>query len=371
MRRDEGSWPCLHPWISLQVLDGQGNCYPCCFSRTLLGNINRDSVADIWNGPAAQGLREDVARGQHRSHCRPHCPILEDMNDRPGRDLLHYALGLKGPLGDNAAALSDSYLARHPEVSATPLYLRVFPTNRCGIRCAMCHIWSATPKVDVGIPLAFMPLLPQAAALEAIAGEPFLSAKWLEFIRDDLGAYPGLKLRAITNGKFLNSDVIANRLPSPERWSWLGYSFDTRDQSTLRHLRSGVSVETLQRNLMAIVDYSRSIFPITILTTLMKSNLSQIRDLVGWAMDQFGLFPQVTVALSLVRGRWHDEGDFSGDDRSLILELCSEFSSLGGRVRNLNVVKKTVLHDIEQDSRPETGWRHLDADIDPRSRQSE
>ena len=53
--------PCVMPWTNLKIY-ADGEVTPCVFWRPesrdgVLGNINEQSIADIWNGPASRALR--------------------------------------------------------------------------------------------------------------------------------------------------------------------------------------------------------------------------------------------------------------------------------------------------------------------------
>jgi len=57
---------CLMPWYSLTVL-GSGLVYPCCMlvscpQLTPLGNINSQSVSEMWNGSAFARYRNEIRR---------------------------------------------------------------------------------------------------------------------------------------------------------------------------------------------------------------------------------------------------------------------------------------------------------------------
>jgi sulfatase maturation enzyme AslB (radical SAM superfamily) len=49
---------CTHPWEGMWICaDRQGGIYPTCGSQFLLGDLNRDSILDVWNGPRMQEYR--------------------------------------------------------------------------------------------------------------------------------------------------------------------------------------------------------------------------------------------------------------------------------------------------------------------------
>ncbi|MBA4395520.1 MAG: hypothetical protein C0407_18365, partial [Desulfobacca sp.] len=54
---------CTFPWYALVIYwNGQvGPCPQDFFSRIILGDVNKMSVRDVWNGPLMEKLRADIA----------------------------------------------------------------------------------------------------------------------------------------------------------------------------------------------------------------------------------------------------------------------------------------------------------------------
>jgi len=63
--------PCLNPWLSVSV-QSNGNVVPCCFSfgdDIILGNLNNNSLREIWNGDKIKELRQQHTDGTYASIC--------------------------------------------------------------------------------------------------------------------------------------------------------------------------------------------------------------------------------------------------------------------------------------------------------------
>ena len=54
---------CPQPWLNAFIRE-DGSVYGCCANTTLLGNINRQTFDEIWNGPAARKLRASMISGE-------------------------------------------------------------------------------------------------------------------------------------------------------------------------------------------------------------------------------------------------------------------------------------------------------------------
>lgn len=71
-QQNEGGLHCRMPWKYLFICD-EGTVYltGSCIKR--IGNINEDSIAEIWNSEGARLYRESMLRNQFQGICRPEC----------------------------------------------------------------------------------------------------------------------------------------------------------------------------------------------------------------------------------------------------------------------------------------------------------
>jgi len=62
---------CRWPFDSLAI-QPNGDIYPCCWCPTVMGNIRKQSMEDIWEGPIYEDLRDCLKRGdpKHCMNCR-------------------------------------------------------------------------------------------------------------------------------------------------------------------------------------------------------------------------------------------------------------------------------------------------------------
>lgn len=113
VRRDRGglAWSCSEPWSTI-FLTTAGEVRTCCVSELCLGDLNRQSFAEIWNGPAYARFRRQ-----------------------------HAARGAAAPAGceacfKNGRKRHSQYFAAVEAVSYRPLLDRPAPPPRRGIRLA-------------------------------------------------------------------------------------------------------------------------------------------------------------------------------------------------------------------------------------------
>ena len=49
---------CKHPWSHFEVNNPNGDVTMCCNNNTVLGNVNKNSIEEIWNGKGFLESRE-------------------------------------------------------------------------------------------------------------------------------------------------------------------------------------------------------------------------------------------------------------------------------------------------------------------------
>jgi MoaA/NifB/PqqE/SkfB family radical SAM enzyme len=59
---------CSEPWANLNI-NASGEVRPCCFNDIVLGDLTKQSIEEIWNGPGYTGLRRDMAAGSVPATC--------------------------------------------------------------------------------------------------------------------------------------------------------------------------------------------------------------------------------------------------------------------------------------------------------------
>jgi len=67
--KSEAISKCEAPWRWL-VVNNRGDCLPCCYLQGTVGNLERQSVEEIWNGLPMQELRTSIAQGEVHALCR-------------------------------------------------------------------------------------------------------------------------------------------------------------------------------------------------------------------------------------------------------------------------------------------------------------
>jgi radical SAM protein with 4Fe4S-binding SPASM domain len=79
-RDDDIHAPCEVPWATAAIT-ANGDVMACCVPGTVIGNLNEQSLAEIWNGPAFAAFRSRVNTPNPPAPCR-NCGMARVHNNR-------------------------------------------------------------------------------------------------------------------------------------------------------------------------------------------------------------------------------------------------------------------------------------------------
>jgi sulfatase maturation enzyme AslB (radical SAM superfamily) len=210
--------PCVHAWADLWV-NAAGKATCCPENRRVLGDLNAQTVDEMWNSSAAQETRALFARGDYeRAGCNKECPFLRGSFTPPETpppldELINaeFALPNDGTVyAVNAAQVLRDYRERRAQVCSLPLFIDVQAVLRCNADCIMCG-QPHQSKLEHGPELTarLERLKPAAQWFRWQGGEVFMSKEFTERLENfDHGDNPHLRRYVITNASVLNAERI-------------------------------------------------------------------------------------------------------------------------------------------------------------------
>ena len=234
--------PACHAPFTSMYLDPTGRVTACCAnSWHPLGHVSRQSLPEIWRGPAARRLRSRLAGGDLGLGCE--LCAAEVAIGSPATAQLH-----------EFDALGPS--SRHPD---WPAQLELALSNACNLQCLMCngelsssiriHREGRAPLPTVYDDRFFDDLdafLPHLRRVKFLGGEPFLGAEPLRVMGRlvDLGLAPDVYVT--TNGTQWNDRVrrVLSALPVD-----VSVSVDGFRRETVEAIRVGVDHAALLANI--------------------------------------------------------------------------------------------------------------------------
>jgi radical SAM protein with 4Fe4S-binding SPASM domain len=97
---------CPVPWEGNTVVTSDGAVQLCCFSDAVVGNVNQEPFAAIWNGKTMQRIRRTLTAGALPPECRSgSCPFFRG-------DTMHYLIDRRdGAFRDGAATVVQQVAA--------------------------------------------------------------------------------------------------------------------------------------------------------------------------------------------------------------------------------------------------------------------
>ena len=121
-KTNEAQYFCILPWIHLHISQN-GRVSPCCNNNRHLGNIQSQSIKEIWKGKKFEALRKQFQHNIPDKRCT-HCYNIEKSGKESMRQISNkkYAADIK----------------RVEENIPQPIYLDIRFSNICNFKCKTC-----------------------------------------------------------------------------------------------------------------------------------------------------------------------------------------------------------------------------------------
>lgn len=268
---------CSKPWTSFE-LEHDGRVAPCCMSKIDCGNVNDQTIAEIWNGPAYQEFRRSMAAGDWERTCRPECPRLQ------------------GPIDDSvsapqAEAFAANYSLNMAEIDSRQTVLKSWPriwkitaSTRCNLDCIMCY----QDRADLrSLPPAFYeqlePMFAWMQEAQILGGEPFAIRGLRTFMRDfHSERFPDARFAIMSNGTIHDDRTV--ELVRALRLSWMSISLDAATEATYAHIRRGGNFVHALDGAKRWIELGRECgFAVHIAFTVMKDNVTELPEFAALA----------------------------------------------------------------------------------------
>lgn len=212
---------CHVPWQQM-VIDSSGVVVPCCYwgaygnDNPPMGNVNDNSIAEIWNGERYQTLRRHMAAGDLNAAGCNRCHALKQglpmgLAADPDAEMeSSLPAAEQTPYYQNLKTLKEEIAAGATILQATPTVISMTPSHRCNIRCTHCY-QESTRTLDLKrerVNVELMTFCDTLVRLVAGGGEPFLLPIWRQFLKDfDHQRNPYLDFATSTNATVLAPEI--------------------------------------------------------------------------------------------------------------------------------------------------------------------
>lgn len=286
---------CLHPWQTLMI-DVTGAVQPCAYrgnytnteNTERFGNLNEQSLEEIWNGPVAQRVRRCMAAGDLVGAGCGKCLAVAQ-----GQDLgLEYDMRALDdvaatPYTRNLASKIDEVLTGVETCRSRPTVLYYTPDHRCNLSCLHCY-QNLSRKDSIrnkDAEAELLELVPVLSDVIAGGGEPLILPFWRRFLASpakQVNRY--LRFMTTTNATVVRDDVF-DQIAAFDRISII-ISLDGATKTTFETIRQPANWEKFlanARRLRALCTEKHAFFSFNIST--MKGNLLELPKFVQFCAD--------------------------------------------------------------------------------------
>lgn len=236
---------CPAPWNGLNI-NQMGDVSPCQYCNTPLGNVKKQSLTSILQGPQWQEIKQSMTQGQWHPYCGE-CERNESLSG--------YSTRMTKPV---SADLLQK-IEQDPHIYSLE-HLALNWSNLCNLACTYCnHETSTEWQRALGIPMKLernrdQDLLDLAmqygcdiSNLTLGGGEPLLQPHLPDFLQ--YLDRQSVQITVTTNLSVpLQQNKVYQCLKEFPHACWL-ISFDTADPAKFEYVRRGASWQQFERNL--------------------------------------------------------------------------------------------------------------------------
>ncbi len=206
---------CIIPWVHLHVSQN-GNVIPCCQAPPhkvhRFGNVNEQSIAEIWNGEAINSFRQKMLNNEPDHRCKQ-CYLKEESGAKSLREITNEKFSTK------VYEVQERGMA----YESVPIHFDVRFSNACNLKCRICGPWASSQwhkdaiaigmrkKDSKALSVALhdeasffeqlLPLIPEAKEFYFAGGEPLMMEQHYKVL-DALIACGNTSIRLSYNTNF-------------------------------------------------------------------------------------------------------------------------------------------------------------------------
>ncbi len=282
---------CYIPWQNM-IIGAFGNVSPCSFYQGFgndyphIGNVNEQTIEEIWNGPGYQNLRSFMLSEEGKNGCKDCLAIKQGVCGSPITP--PSAFLEENPAVNDSKAMKNLRQALQDVddgktvTAALPASISYTNSHACNFRCTMCYQDDSralrldrVKEVDQEV-LTLMDTLLQVIAG---GGEPFMMPIWKRFLKEyQRERNPVLTFATTTNGSYLDAEALelVKKFPNVI----LNFSLDATHKQLFEAIRLRSNWDVVHQNLQDCLAHRGPThnprFYVSACMTVMRSNFAEI-----------------------------------------------------------------------------------------------
>ncbi len=275
---------CDYPWTHFEVNNPNGDVTMCCDSPVVLGNVNSQTIEEIWNGEGYRSIRKAMLMRGAQDLCYPNCAVLKGAKSYQ-RLNWYKKLEPELELCKNAFLNDEEIKAGSLVLKSLPRWVRFAYSYVCNLNCYHCYQKDIRAQNNA-LPEKFFAeidtILKYLQVIFYFGGEPFmyepakrLMASWSE--------NKHCRHFFISNATLLTDEIFTmlNRI----NIGLFGVSLDAARESTYKLLRGNFWGRVV-KNLQKIQGLkAKQGFPFFIAMTLNSQNIGEIEEFTDLALS--------------------------------------------------------------------------------------
>jgi len=304
---------CNQPWNTMYIQWNGEMVMPCCYGPHDLGDINCQSIAEIWNGKPYRTLRKQICEGKAQGSCIP-CYQKERFYADHITPFLSYVL--KRKKGNNFRKTCMNCFRHNECIDNSPYVLYLDLSSICNLRCRKCYVYSQEGPLHLGhmsmdIFEKIAPLLKDVLFVVCTGiGESMLNPSFIDIL--SLIKENECILSFNTNGLLLDEKKALRMVELGV--DEIVFSIDSIDPDLYGYHHRGGKFDTLIRNIKRL-DSIKKAFPskkprLAWYFVAMKSNIGELSKIVAKATHLGFSAIQVAPLLSTKQGQRQEYIDF-------------------------------------------------------------
>lgn len=217
---------CSAPFTQIFIYP-TGDVFACCEGAGPLGNLKKNTLDEIWNGPVIKKLREEFLSG-NPIQCKKNI-ACKGCNRYYDEQLIY---------GDFKVHQVEP-----------PKALEVILNGKCNIDCIMCEVKNqiqSVPQLEGYRQEIEKKVYPSLKQISVKSGEPFVQKETFDMIEAVSRVNADCVWRFTTNGQYHFNEALKKRLEKI-KIDQITFSIDSIDKNIFEEIREKGSLDKLNR----------------------------------------------------------------------------------------------------------------------------